>query len=117
MVIAPEAISPGFRKAMIRAQDLGLKPTKTSDGRYRVVSRSGKDPHYVTVDESGQIDHCSNCKGWQFGGRERPCVHAGAVACARLHECGIEVRPVRISTLMVESPYTTKNTIYRSEAV
>jgi hypothetical protein len=80
MTITPT--SP-WERAIRRALRERLKATLRADGTFRVASVSKPGTfHTVRLDECGRIIHCSECKGWENGGRERPCKHAGAVALA-----------------------------------
>lgn len=75
--------TPAWQRAIHRALGHRVKPTLLADGTFRVPSASRTVPfHIVSRDKSGQIAHCSDCKGWAQGGRERPCWHAGACALA-----------------------------------
>lgn len=92
---------PNWTKAMQRAIDQGLKATKTVDGTYRVrsVSKPGTF-HTVILDDAGHILHCSDCKGWERGGRQHPCKHAGAVALARAYLSGASIAPRRVDDVV-----------------
>ena len=81
-----------WQRAIERAMREGLKATKCVDGTYRVrsVSRPGAH-HIVTMDSAGRIDHCTDSLGWENGGRQRPCKHAGAVALAIIYLAGAHV--------------------------
>lgn len=87
--MATVTITPTWRRAMERAMREGLKATRCVDGTYRVPSASRRGTtHTVILDDAGRIIHCTGCKGWEQGGRERPCKHAGSVAIARAFERG-----------------------------
>lgn len=104
-----------WRRAMERALRDGLKPTKRADGTYRVRSTSRPDcVHIVTLDQHGHIASCSDCPGWENGGRERPCKHAGSVALARAYELGAHLRIDRDDAGVVVAR-TTRSQIYRAE--
>lgn len=81
-----------WQRAIERAMREGLKATRCVDGTYRVrsVSHPGSQ-HIVTMNDAGHIDHCSDCLGWENGGRQRPCKHAGAVALAIIYLQGAHV--------------------------
>jgi SWIM zinc finger len=79
MTITPTA---PWERAMRRAHAARIKPTKRANGTYTVPSTSKPGTlHTLMLDEAGRIALC-DCKGWQAGGRGRPCIHAGAVALA-----------------------------------
>lgn len=93
MTITPTV---NWTKAMQRAIDEGLKPTRCVDGTYRVrsVSKPGAY-HTVVLDDAGHIIHCTDCKGWEHGGRLHPCKHAAAVALAVSYLMGASIIPQR----------------------
>jgi hypothetical protein len=87
-------ISGNWKRAIERAMRDGLKPTKRTDGTCRVRSTSRPGiVHTVSLDGSGHIVDCSDCPGWEQGGRQRPCKHAGAVALARAYLMGAHIVP------------------------
>lgn len=111
-------VTPGWQRAMERAQREGLKATLTVDGTFRVrsVSKPGTF-HTVSLDEHGHIAHCSDCKGWENGGRQRPCKHAGAAAIGRAYLTGVELVPAKDEEPMpVASFRPARAQIFRAEA-
>src|SRR5689334_10885756 len=114
MTITP---NPAWTRAMQRALASGYRPTRRVDGSYRVPSKSCPGTvHIVSVDEAGHITHC-DCKGWEQGGRQRPCWHAGAVALARLFLLGAHITPQRtLEPASVGSLVPTRRQILRIEA-
>jgi len=110
-------VTPTWQAAMQRALRDHLKATRQVDGTYRVpsVSQPGKW-HIVSLDKAGHIIDCSDCKGWENGGRERPCKHAGAVALGRAYETGahLVIARRRVENLPVQTR-TTRSQLYRSE--
>lgn len=104
-----------WQRAMKRAIREGLKATRRVDGTYRVASISAPTTsHTVLVDDAGRIIHCSDCKGWENGGRLRPCKHAGAVAVALTFLGGHSIAIERTDPPM--ESYSTKRQLFRSEA-
>ncbi len=112
MTITPT--SPWCR-AMQRARREGLKPTRQTDGTYRVrsTSRSGVF-HVVRVDGAGHIIDCSDCPGWARGGRQRPCKHAGTTALAIVFLAGAHITPARTEPVPVQSPNCSRGQIFRT---
>lgn len=102
-------------RAMQRARREGVKPTKRTDGTYRVrsISRPGAF-HIVTVDGSGHIVHCSDCPGWANGGRQRPCKYAGATALAIAFIAGAHIVPSTSEPGPVPSPSYRRGQIFRT---
>lgn len=111
MTITPT--SPWCR-AMQRAIREGVKPTRQTDGTFRVrsVSRPGKC-HIVSVDGAGHIVECSDCPGWKSGGRQRPCKHAGSVALAIVFLKGANITPARTEPMPVPSPSCSRGQLFR----
>ncbi len=102
-------------RAMERARRENVKPTKRSDGTYRVrsISRPGAF-HIVSVDQAGHIVDCSDCPGWTQGGRQRPCKHAGATALAIVYLSGAHITPSRSEPAPVPSPSRSRGQIFRT---
>ncbi len=99
-------------RAMERAIRENVKPTKRTDGSFRVrsVSRPGV-AHIVSVDESGHITECSDCQGWAHGGRQRPCKHAASVALAILSLMGANIATTEPAP--APSPSCSRGQIFR----
>jgi hypothetical protein len=111
-------VSGNWKRAMERAFHEGLKATRRVDGSYTVpsVSRPGTT-HRLIVDTAGQISGCSDCKGWDQGGRDNPCKHAGAVALARACECGAHLAIERQAPVpVIESLHRGKSQLFRTGA-
>ncbi len=115
MTTATVTPTSAWCRAMQRAIRENVKPTKQTDGTYRVrsISRPGVN-HIVTVDQAGRIVDCSDCKGWANGGRQRPCKHAGATALAIVYLSGASIIPTRSDPLPVPSPSRSCGQIFRT---
>jgi len=102
MTITPTS---AWCRAMQRAISEHVKPTKQTDGAFRVHSTSRPGVfHIVSVDASGRIVACSDCPGWAQGGRRRPCKHAGSVAMAIAFMAGAHIVPSASEPGPVPSP-------------
>jgi hypothetical protein len=64
----------------------------------------------VLLDDSGHIVHCTQCKGWEKGGRSNPCKHAGAVALARIFLRGASIT---VSEQPTDRPIRGRSQLYR----
>jgi SWIM zinc finger len=107
MTITP---TPTWTRAMARATRESVKPTRRVDGTYRVPSVSHPGTfHTVLLDDAGKIIHC-DCLGFEHGGRQRPCKHAGAVALAISFLGG---HSIAIEREMDTAP-TTRHQIFRT---
>lgn len=115
MTTATVTPNAAWTRAMQRAVDQRLKPTRQTDGTYRVrsTSRPGVN-HIVTVDPTGRIVDCSDCKGWANGGRQRPCKHAGATALAIVYLSGASIIPTRDDPMPVPSPSVSRGQLFRT---
>lgn len=103
-----------WQRAIQRAMREGLKATRCVDGTYRVRSVSHPGTHHiVTMDDAGRIDHCTDCLGWENGGRQRPCKHAGAVALAIIYLAGAHV--ALEADTCIES-HTSRSQLYQAVA-
>lgn len=112
MTITPDR---HWTRAMHRAINEGLKPTRQVDGSYRVRSTSHPGMfHVVTLDEAGHITHCGDCLGWERGGRQHPCKHAAAVALAVSYLLGAHIAPRRETDRVVYSDHSRRQ-IFREE--
>src|SRR5947209_4506777 len=101
MNIQYEQFPEGWERAMARATAEHLRAERINATTYAVrsVSKATCDKHLVHLSPAGRIIKCDQCPGWDHGGRERPCMHAGAVAKRLLreqHHNGhrVEVEPV-----------------------
>jgi len=104
-----------WQRAIQRAIREGLKATRCIDGTYRVRSVSHPGTHHiVTMDNAGRIDHCTDCLGWENGGRQRPCKHAGAVALAGANVT-LEADPWNVPETDIQSN-TTRSQLFREVA-
>jgi len=114
MTITPTA---PWQRAMQRAIREHVKPTRQTDGTFRVpsVSTPGTN-HIVTVNEFGHIIDCSDCQGWQHGGRQRPCKHVAAVALAIVFLSGAHIVPSTSEPMpaSVPSPTRSRSQIFRT---
>lgn len=102
-------------RAMERAIREHVKPTRQTDGSYRVRSTSRPGVvHIVSVDAAGRIVDCSDCPGWKSGGRQRPCKHAGATALAIMFLAGAHITQSRSEPAPVPSPSCARGQIFRT---
>jgi len=100
-------------RAMERAIRENVKPTRQTDGSFRVPSVSTPGTfHIVTVDQAGHIIDCSACPGWANGGR-RPCKHAASVALAIMFLAGAHSTPARSEPAPVPSPSRSRGQLFR----
>jgi len=114
MTTATVTPTSAWCRAMQRAIREHVKPTKRTDGTFRVpsVSTPGQD-HIVTMDASGHIIHC-DCVGWQHGGRIRPCKHVAAVALAIMFLAGAHIVPSTSEPASVPSFSPSRSQIFRT---
>jgi len=117
MTTITAAVTPNaaWTRAMQRAHDQRVKPTRRTDGTFRVRSTSRPGTfHIVSVDAAGHIVDCSDCPGWANGGRQRPCKHAGATALAMLFLMGAHITPSRSDPMPVPSPSVSPGQFFRT---
>ncbi len=103
-------------RAMQRAICEHVKPTRQTDGSFRVPSVSTPGVvHIVSVNEAGHIIHC-DCTGWQHGGRSHPCKHAASVAMAIMFMKGAHIVPSTSEPMpaSVPSPTRSRSQIFRT---
>jgi len=117
MTTATATVTPTspWCRAMQRAIRENVKPTRQTDGTFRVpsVSTPGTN-HIVTVNEFGHIIDCSDCQGWQHGGRQRPCKHVASVALAIVFLSGAHITPAGTEPVSVPSPSSSRGQIFRA---
>jgi len=101
-------------RAMQRAIRQHVKPTRQSDGSFRVPSVSTPGTHHIVrLDQAGHIVHC-DCRGWQQYGRTNPCKHAASVALGILFLAGAHITPSRSEPAPVASPSRSRGQIFRT---
>ena len=106
-----QTLPQAWQKAIARAEAEQLQALPLADGSYAVPStKYALGSFHIVRLEAGKIVECTNCPGWENGGRQRPCKHVGCVArliLSELHEA---------RDLGVIVSQTTKSQVYQSEA-